>query len=90
MRRGMDYILTKHARQRMEERGISGRLIKSSLLWPTEKVYMSDGRLLIKKLFRKGGLFHLLLISGRVISNGKIMVITVIETSNLKKYLWRK
>ncbi|OGF70479.1 hypothetical protein A3B05_00140 [Candidatus Giovannonibacteria bacterium RIFCSPLOWO2_01_FULL_43_160] len=82
----MSYELTKHARERMEERTISKELIEEALRNPTKVWYDEDGRILIKKLYKKKDKERLLLIIGEK-ANGKLKIITIIETSKIKKYL---
>ena len=82
----MDFILTGHARKRMSERNIPEHLIAAALRNPTKRLYDSNGRLLIKRLYRKNGKDRLLLIAGEMEKN-ILRIITVIDTSKVKKYL---
>ncbi len=82
----MDYELTNHARERIEERLISKKLVGEALRNPTKVLYDEDGRILIKKLYIKRGRERLLLIIGDR-TDGKLRIITIIETSKVKKYL---
>lgn len=82
----MDYILTRHARERMAERSIPERLVKDAIANPTKILHDDDGRLLIKKSYRKGNKERLLLVAGEMMGN-TLKVITVIDTSKINKYL---
>ncbi|OGI70400.1 hypothetical protein A3A09_02135 [Candidatus Nomurabacteria bacterium RIFCSPLOWO2_01_FULL_42_20] len=80
------YIIKAHAKQRIRERGIKEELIKEALFKPTKILYDVQSRILIKKLYKKGGKERLLLIAGEI-KNDLLEIITVIETSKVKKYL---
>lgn len=82
----MQYTLTKHAKERMEERSINLRAIESALANPTEIKYNANKTCLIKKLYRKDNSLKLLLIAGER-QNNRLKIFTVIETSKIKKYL---
>ena len=82
----MDYILTPHAKQRMVERLIPDKLIAATLRNPTKVLYDSRGRLLFKKLYQKKGQTRLLLIAG-IKTGNSLRIVTVIDTSKLRKYL---
>ena len=82
----MKYFLTKHAKERMAERLIPERIIASTITNPTSILYDDNGRLLIKKLYRKRNKERLLLIAGEI-TEDKLKVITVIDTSKINKYL---
>ena len=82
----MKYFLTKHAKERMAERLIPERIIASAIANPTSILYDDNGRLLIKKLYRKRNKERLLLIAGEI-TEDKLKVITVIDTSKINKYL---
>ena len=82
----MKYFLTKHAKERMAERLIPERIIASAITNPTSILYDDNGRLLIKKLYRKRNKERLLLIAGEI-TEDKLKVITVIDTSKINKYL---
>lgn len=82
----MEYTLSTHARERVAERSIPKRLIDEALQEPTKVSYDASGRMLIKKLYRKRRSERLLLIAGEV--TGEILkIITVIDTSKVRKYL---
>ncbi len=82
----MDYTFTEHARKRIKERSISEARIREALENPSKILSDDDGRLLIKKVYKKKGKERLLLI---VVTKyqGNLNIITVIETSKVKKYL---
>lgn len=82
----MNFVLTDHAKERMTERGISKALIESVLDNPTKILCDTDGRWLMKKLYRRKGKKRLLLVAIAVTEH-TIKVITVIDTSKIKKYL---
>lgn len=82
----MKYVITSHAKQRMVERSISVAAVENALQNPTKVLYDDVGRLLIKKLYRKGDKTRLLLVAGEKMGD-KFKIITVIETSKVKKYL---
>lgn len=82
----MKFVLTAHAKKRMVERTISDSLIAEALYSPTKVLRDNKGNILIKKLYKKQGKDRLLLIVGeRLVDSLKI--ITVIDTSKIKKYL---
>lgn len=70
----------------MRERLIPESLLKNALDNPTRVGYDIKGRLLIKKSYRKNGKERLLLIAREVVEN-VLEVITIIDTSKVKKYL---
>ncbi|MEK7180815.1 MAG: DUF4258 domain-containing protein [Patescibacteria group bacterium] len=82
----MDYILTDHARKRMVERSISKSALENALRSPSKVLYDDADRLLIKKLYKNRNKARLLIIIGET-SGNKFKIITVIETSKIKKYL---
>lgn len=82
----MRYTLTAHAHKRLRERNISERLIADALENPTKLLSDDRGRLLLKKLYVRHGKERLLLIAAEVVQN-ELVVITVIDTSKIKKYL---
>lgn len=82
----MRYIFIAHAKQRMKERSISERLVEQALDSPTKILYDNKGRLLIKKLYKKKGQDRLLLIVAEP-KDDLLDIITVIDTSKIKKYL---
>lgn len=82
----MKYILTAHAEFRMKERGISSSLLEDALRHPTAIAKDPKGNILLKKTYRKHGQLRLLLIVCRM--KGDIaLVITIIDTSKVRKYL---
>jgi hypothetical protein len=82
----MNYVLTTHAKRRLNERGISRRFLEEALRTPTKILYDENGRLMVKKLYVKGNRERLLLIIGEVLGN-KLKIITIIDTSKVRKYL---
>ena len=82
----MEYLLTPHAKARLAERSIPEKLIGEALWNPTAVSYNGHGRMLIKKLYRKRRRERLLLIAGEMM-NSTLKIITVIDTSKVKKYL---
>ncbi len=84
----MDYILTAHAKQRIKERIISMELIDEALRNPTAVLYDTNDkeRVLIKKLYKKKGKPRLVLIAG-IYRGSTLKILTIIETSKVKKYL---
>ena len=80
------YILTAHAKERMRERAIPAQLIRDALRNPTNVSYNVHRQLLIKKLYkRKGNERLLLMVVER--AGDQLKIITVIDTSKIKKYL---
>lgn len=82
----MDYYLTEHAKSRMIERAISSQLLAKALQNPTEIMYDNDGRLLYKYIYTKASAKRLL-IAVVVPEANRIKIITVIDTSKIRKYL---
>ena len=82
----MEYVFTAHAWRRMQERSITESSIQAALEHPTS-VTEAEGRLLFKKLYRKGKGERVLLVVGEMITGDKIKITTVIDTSKVKKYL---
>lgn len=70
----------------MEERSISEDLLKDALENPTKVGYDAKGRVLIKKSYRKEGKNRLLLIVAEEV-NDIFEIITIVDTSKIKKYL---
>lgn len=70
----------------MAERLIPDKLIAGTLRNPTKVLYDSKGRLLFKKLYQKKGQTRLLLIVG-IKTDDNLRIITVIDTSKIRKYL---
>jgi len=76
-----------HARQRIRERAIPEALVYESIANPTKVLYDAKGRVLIKKLYKNNkGQIRLLLIAVEPRDDSS-EIITVIETSKIKKYL---
>jgi len=82
----MKYVIKPHAGKRARERSISEDLIANALADPTKVGYDARGRLLIKKLYCRNGKERLLLIVGEIAAN-TLEIITIIDTSKVKKYL---
>lgn len=82
----MKYVLSPHAKDRMEEREISDKIVKNALQNPTKISYNSKNRILIKKLYRRKNKRRLLLIAGEMEEN-HLRIITIIDTSKVRKYL---
>ena len=82
----MEYFLSAHARRRMAERLIPESLVEEALANPTKVGYDDKGRILVKKLYTLLGKKRLLLIAAEPKGN-KLKIITVIDTSKIKKYL---
>ena len=82
----MKYVIKPHARKRMRERAVSGRLIDDTIANPTRVLYDNDGRILFKKLYKNKGIDRLLLIVAEP-RKDVLEIVTVIETSKIKKYL---
>ena len=82
----MRYRLTPHAEKRMRERAISLNVVRDCLQNPDKVSYDEKGRYLLKKRYDKSGKQRLLMIA--VERKGGVQeVITVIDTSKVKKYL---
>jgi len=80
------YVVTPHARKRMKERNIAEKDVIEALMLPTKVLSNEKQRMLFKKIYKKEGKERLLLIAGE--QKGNIFeIITVIETSKIKKYL---
>lgn len=82
----MNYTLTAHAKKRMTERSISRKLLQATLRNPTKVSYDDHRNLLLKMLYRRKNKERLLLIVGNR-RGDKLNIITVIDTSKVKKYL---
>ena len=82
----MKYVLKPHAKWRLQERSIPESVLHEALENPTWLGYDDKGRLLVKKLYKKTGRERMLLIAGEIIDN-TLEIITVIDTSKVKKYL---
>ena len=82
----MRYFFTRHALERMKERSISKKMIDSAFVKPTKVLYDDSDRILIKKLYKKRRVGRLLMVVGKL-EKGDFKIITIIETSKIKKYL---
>lgn len=82
----MKVVFTRHARERMKERLISREDVVEALENPTKVGYDKDGKILVKKTYQKEGKERLLLIVGRI-SRETFKIITIIDSSKVKKYL---
>ncbi len=71
---------------RMRERKITERIIKDVLDNPTKIEYDTKGRVLFKKLYQNKGKERLVLIVGERRGN-LTEIITIIDTTKVKKYL---
>lgn len=82
----MKYVIKPHARKRIRERSISEKLVDDAIANPTKVLYDGSGRILFKKLYKNKGIDRLLLV---VVEPKKdvLEIVTVIETSKIKKYL---
>lgn len=72
------YVLSKHARERMKERGLSEELVRSALQKPTTVGYDRNGHVLVKKRYARGRRDRLLLVAGVFLSDGTFKILTVI------------
>jgi len=70
----------------MKERGITIKLVRNAVAEPTKMLYDKKGRVLFKKLYKKAGTIRLLMVAGAPDKN-VLRVITVIDTSKIRKYL---
>ena len=82
----MRYFFTRHATDRMKERSISKKVIDLAFAEPTKVLYDDNDRILIKKLYKRRGIDRLLIIVGKL-EKGDFKIITIIETSKIRKYL---
>jgi len=82
----MRYTLTVHARKRMEERNVSAELLEEALDFPTTIGYDEKGQIMVKKLYSKRGKKRLLIIVGQF-NEEVLRIVTLIDTSKVKKYL---
>jgi hypothetical protein len=82
-------VFTKHALERLKERGVSEKEAKEFIKNPdkVERSQKFPKRLLIKKIYfnQKLGKDHLLLIVPEK-ENSVLKIITVIDTSKISKY----
>ncbi len=85
----MKFEFSSHAQKRMRERAISKKSIIEALEFPTRISSDKHGRQLVKKLYTKKKVQRLLLIAIEVKAD-ICRVITVIDTSKIKKYLYEK
>ncbi len=70
----------------MRERSISEKLVDDAIANPTKVLYDDSGRVLFKKLYKNKDVDRLLLVAGEP-KKDILEIITVIETSKIKKYL---
>lgn len=82
----MEYILSDHARKRIAERSITKQQVESALRYPTKVLYDNKGRLMFKKLYLRKSSQRLLIVVGEK-QFSKLKIITVIDTSKVRKYL---
>jgi len=82
----MKYVIKPHARKRMRERSISEKLIYDTIANSTKVLYDDNGRILFKKLYKNQDIDRLLLIVAES-KKDVLEIVTVIETSKIKKYL---
>ena len=82
----MDYTFTEHARQRKNEYQISEKLIQEALDKPTQISYDTHEHVMVKKLYKRKGSPHVLIIIG-VGESSVFRIITLITSSKIKKYL---
>lgn len=82
----MDYYLTKHAKLRMAERSVSAQLLNDALHNPTEVLYDNGGRMLYKYMYTIENVKRLLMVVA-IKEKDKVKIITVIDTSKVRKYL---
>ncbi|OGF63969.1 hypothetical protein A2661_02305 [Candidatus Giovannonibacteria bacterium RIFCSPHIGHO2_01_FULL_45_24] len=80
----MDYELTRHAKERMAERRISEKLLESAILHPNKVLYDEKDKIMFKKLY--AGDKRLLIVVAERVKN-RLKIITIIDTSQVKKYL---
>ncbi len=78
----MNIRYTNHALQRLKDRGIRKDEVKRALMYP-DAIIDKDDNSVVKKIRDNG---HLLLVIFRESENTTI-IITVIDTSKIKKYL---
>lgn len=82
----LQFRLTDHARKRMAERVISEELIAEALRNPTKIGRDARQRILVKKTYERRGKKRLLLLALER-ENTKWCIVTVIDTTKIKKYL---
>lgn len=80
-----NYILSKHAKERVIERRIRKSDIELTLLKPDKLLYNENNKFLFKKIYGKKKNRLLIIIAER--SENKLKIITIIDTTNIKKYL---
>ena len=80
------FRLTGHARRRMAERDISEGQISEALQNPTKIGRDTRQRTLIKKVYERKGKKRLLLLAMEWESD-RFCIVTVIDTTKVKKYL---
>lgn len=82
----MNFIFTAHAKRRMAERSISSKMVYEALRNPAKVLYDDDNKILFKKLYKSKRFNRLLLVVAEEERN-RFKIITVIDTSKIKKYL---
>jgi len=84
----VDYILTKHARKRLDDRKVSVRLVEDALLYPTQLLADGDGdgKWLYKKLYAGEKKLRMLMLVV-IMEGSRLKILTIIDTSKVKKYL---
>lgn len=82
----MKFVIKPHALEKMGRRSIPKWLVAEALSRPTKIMYDREGRLMFKKLYTKNNEERLLLVVVEIIRR-RLEVITVIETSKVRKYL---
>lgn len=86
----MKLVYTKHARRRMAERGLTTSDIEHAIAFPEriDRSTMSASRFIIKAVYRnhRFGQTHLLMVICER-SRKEVLVITIIDTSKITKYL---
>lgn len=71
----------------MRERAISEKLVYEAIANPTKVLYDDKGRVLIKKLYKTNKDQNKLLLIAAELKDDSLEIITIIETSKIKKYL---
>lgn len=86
--KSMKFVITPHARRkRMSERAITELMVQEALDNPTKVGYDGRGRVLVKKRYTRSGRERLLIIAGEMKNDKTFEIVTVIDTSKVKKYL---
>ncbi len=82
----VDYILTKHAKKRLDDRKITIQLVEDTLLHPTRLLADGNGKWLYKKLYAGEKNLRVLILAV-IMEGARFKILTVIDTSKVKKYL---